>query len=125
MPSPFPGMNPYLEQEDVWLDFHQSLIPLIREMLIEQVRPGYLVKIEEQLFIHELPAEERRLFGRGDVTLAPSGIATAVRPRVGEFEAPAYGWLPLAVDVERHSYLEIRDRRNRALITVIDLLSTS
>jgi hypothetical protein len=25
MPSPFPGMNPYLEQADVWDDFHQSL----------------------------------------------------------------------------------------------------
>lgn len=26
MPSPFPGMNPYLEQDDVWQDFHQSFI---------------------------------------------------------------------------------------------------
>ena len=27
MPSPFPGMNPYLEQPDVWHDFHQGFIP--------------------------------------------------------------------------------------------------
>ena len=24
MPSPFPGMNPYLEQDDVWHDFHKA-----------------------------------------------------------------------------------------------------
>jgi hypothetical protein len=33
MPSPFPGMNPYLEQESVWQDFHQTFIPLLRELL--------------------------------------------------------------------------------------------
>ncbi len=40
-------------------------------------------------------------------------------------EAPAYGELALTVDVERHSYLELRDRRNRDLVTVIELLSPS
>ena len=30
MPSPFPGMNPFLEQEDVWQDFHDSFIPAAR-----------------------------------------------------------------------------------------------
>ena len=33
MPSPFPGMNPFLEREEVWQDFHQSFIPLVREIL--------------------------------------------------------------------------------------------
>ena len=46
MPSPFPGMNPCLEHADVWQDFHQSFIPLIRQMLSEQVRPKYLMKLD-------------------------------------------------------------------------------
>ncbi len=25
MPSPFPGMNSYLERANIWEDFHQSL----------------------------------------------------------------------------------------------------
>ena len=33
VPSPFPGMNPYLEQADVWHDFHESLIPMLRSLL--------------------------------------------------------------------------------------------
>ena len=27
MLSPFPGMNPYPEQEDAWNDFHEPFIP--------------------------------------------------------------------------------------------------
>ena len=26
MPSPFPGMNPFLEQDDVWHDFHATFL---------------------------------------------------------------------------------------------------
>lgn len=33
MPSPFPGMNPYLEQEDVWHDFHKRFLPAAAEMI--------------------------------------------------------------------------------------------
>lgn len=125
MPSPFPGMNPYLEQEDVWVDFHQSFIPLLRDMLTAQIRPAYLARVEEYLVIHELPEGEQRYLGRADVsvTRSPTG---AKGPSTGAIlEAPMYGrWSP-AVDIERHSYLEIRDRQDRQLVTVIEVLSPS
>jgi len=128
MPSPFPGMNPYFEQEEVWQDFHQSFIPLAREVLSAQVLPGYLVKIEEYLFIHELSAEERLLLGRSDVGIKQSGVPDAQNrtTNLGAVAtAPYYARLPQAVDTERHSYLEIRDRQGRELVTVIELLSPS
>lgn len=89
MPSPFPGMNPYLEQDDAWHDFHQSFMPAVRDVLSAQVDPNYFVKIEAALI-----------------------------------DAPFEGYLP-AVDVERLSYLEVRARRNRQLVAVIELLSPS
>ncbi len=95
MPSPFPGMNPYLEQERAWSDFHESFIPAARDLLAAQVRPHFIAKINEHLFIHELPDEERRL--------------AKVR-------------LP-NVDTERLSFVEIRDRDGWQLVTVIELLS--
>lgn len=125
MASPFPGMNPYLEQEEVWQDFHQSFLPLVRTVLAEQVRPAYLVKVEERLFIHELSAEQRRLLGRADVALAAGQVEIRAEPSAAVLEAPIYARLPAAVDIERHAYLEIRDRRGRELITVIELLSPS
>ena len=123
MPSPFPGMNPFLEQDDVWQDFHQSFIPLVRELLSEQVRPTYIVKVEEHLYIHELSTEERQFLGRANVSVADSRVEMEARPPAAVAEAPAYARLPASVDIERQSYLEIRDRRNRELITVIELLS--
>src|SRR5260370_32588938 len=123
MPSPFPGMNPFLEQEDVWQDFHQSFIPLLREALSPQVLPAYIVKVEEHLFIHELPAQERRLLDRADVAMASAGVAVATRPEARSAEAPVYGRVNVAVDIERHSCLAIRARRSRELVTVIELLS--
>ena len=125
MPSPFPGMNPYLEQEDVWHDFHERFIPLAATLLGGQLRPRYIVKIDEHIYVHELAAESHRWVGRADVSLGRgSPEAThepAPGPATGLLEAPAQVRLP-AVDRERLSYVEIRDRRDRELVTVIELL---
>ena len=42
MPSPFPGMNPYFEQKDHWLDFHTEFLSALRRLLAPQVGPKYL-----------------------------------------------------------------------------------
>lgn len=124
MPSPFPGMNPYIEQEDVWHDFHERLLPHLAEVIGSQLAAHYIVKIDEHLYIHEPSAEQRILMGRGDVLLAtrqtsvPGGAATTTALA----DAPAQVLLP-AVDIEGSSFLEIRDRRDRRLVTVLELLS--
>ncbi len=124
MPSPFPGMNPYLEQDDAWHDFHEKFLPAVAERLVPQVRPHYIVKLDEHVYVHELPPEPRRLLGRADVALATSPARTSERPAVAILEAPALVRLP-AQDVERLTFLEIRDRQTRELVTVIELLSPS
>src|SRR5437764_13875202 len=111
MPSPFPGMNPYLEQDSVWQDFHQSFIPAAREAIAPQVGADFVVKVEEYVFIHELGADARQPIGRADVLISTSKehqkSATAIAS-----PAPAYVSVPaLAIDEERHSFLEIRDRQ--------------
>jgi hypothetical protein len=37
MPSPFPGMNPYLEQDDVWHDFQKRFIARAADTVAVQV----------------------------------------------------------------------------------------
>jgi hypothetical protein len=116
-------MNPYLEQEDVWHDFHERFLPHVAEVIGSQLAAHYIVKIDQHIYIHEPPAEQRTFLGRGDVFVAsrqPSteAGATATAPRT----APAQVVLP-SVDVESLNYLEIRDRRDRRLVTVIELLS--
>src|SRR5438067_1102877 len=124
MPSPFPGMNPYLEQSDSWQDFHDRAIPLAAEVLGAQVLPRYFVKINEHVYIHEPDEESRRFVGRGDLAVTRGPGIDNRSTSTGLLEAPAFVWQPV-VDVERHSYLEIRDRHSRQLITVVELLSPS
>jgi hypothetical protein len=124
MPSPFPGMNPYLEQDDTWHDFHQRFVPQVAELLGAQMSPQYIVKVEVHLYIHELDTEQRRLLGRADVGVAHAPKPGGAHSATGVLDPPTQVVLP-SVDIERDAYVEIRDRRNRQLITVIELLSPS
>ena len=124
MPSPFPGMNPYLEQDDVWHGFHERFIPLAADWITAQVDPKYIVKIDEHRYIHDAIDESRRLIGRGDVLVVQPWLPTSSSAVAQAVSAPADGWLP-EEDLEWLSFLEIRDRRNRQLITVVELLSPS
>ncbi len=57
MPSPFPGMDPYLEHPDFWPEVHHWLITLIAETLVPQVRPKYRVAIEKRIYEISQPEE--------------------------------------------------------------------
>src|SRR3954469_4918593 len=94
MPSPFPGMNPYLEQDDVWHDFHEKFLPAVAERLVAQVRPRYIVKIDEHVYVHELPAQPRQFLGRADLSVARNPSPNVVRAGAGVPEAPARVRLP-------------------------------
>ena len=54
MPSPFPGMDPFIEGR-IWADFHADIIPAIREYLIRAVRPRYVVRVEERVYLDHQP----------------------------------------------------------------------
>ena len=55
MPSPFPGMDPYLEKRSLWPDFHATFIAYIREQLQAQIRPKYNARIEERIHLIRPP----------------------------------------------------------------------
>ena len=123
MPSPFPGMNPYLEQEDAWQDFHDRFVPALSDALTPQVRPHFIVKIEEHLYIHEPSAEERIRVGNTDVgIMRPAGVFEAATKSVATIASPWRIVIP-SIEMEKQTYLEIRDCKTRELVTVIELLS--
>src|SRR3954453_17075124 len=53
MPSPFPGMDPYLEYPGLWPDVHLTLISGYRDFLAPQLRPKYVVRVEERTYISD------------------------------------------------------------------------
>ena len=126
MPSPFPGMNPYLEHAEVWHDFHESFMPRVRDRLVAQIGRGYVVKLEQHLYVEELPPQKSRtLFGRSDISVAEKKTrARDPESTTALVESPVQV-VPLLVDEFTECYVEIRDRQSRKLITVIELLSPS
>jgi hypothetical protein len=118
-------MNPFLEQVDAWHDFHNAFCYLCKEALVPLVRPNYFVKLDEHVYLHELPADERRLLGRADVAVSHPRTQDRGEGSRSALQAPAFGTIPLAVDMESQSYLEIRDRQDRRLVAAIEVLSPS
>src|SRR5215468_1478511 len=59
MPTPFLGMDPYLERRGIWEQVHTDLIVSIRRFLTPLLRPRYHVGIEERTYLAVLPREEQ------------------------------------------------------------------
>ena len=50
MPSPFPGMDPYLEHPELWTEVHSRLIVNLAEFLGPILRPKYRVAVEKRRY---------------------------------------------------------------------------
>ncbi|WP_165075142.1 DUF4058 family protein [Paludisphaera rhizosphaerae] len=123
MPSPFPGMNPYLERDVSWHDFHERFLILGAGIIGAQIRPDYIVRVDDHIFVQETTDESRRSIGRPDLTVIPTTRQASELPAdVAVLEAPTRIRVhPL--DVTREVYLNIIDRHSREVVTVVELLS--
>src|SRR5947208_719922 len=62
MPSPFPGMDPYLEDPGVWPDFHATFINYCRESIADQLPPNFVARVREQIRLVDLREGESSRF---------------------------------------------------------------
>jgi hypothetical protein len=130
MPSPFPGMDPYLEGPRLWPDVHHSLISSIRQQLNPRLRPKYVARIEERVYISDETDPGRRGI-IPDVLLVATPEAAGRRPAEPYAPTPDGGAdVAQAVEVvelinqEIHeARIEVRDVIDRSVVTVIEVLS--
>ncbi|HTE20380.1 MAG TPA: DUF4058 family protein [Armatimonadota bacterium] len=119
MPSPFPGMDPYLEHPSRWPNVHYSLISALRDTLQPLLRPRYWVAMEERVYVADSPSA----LGRPDAAVVDRGGAPA---RGGGLLAPARSvevYVPTPETVHE-PYLEVRELTAGAqVVTVIEVLS--
>ena len=76
MPSPFPGMDPYLEYPSAWTNIHHRLITAIADSLAPQLLPKYQVLIEER--IDQVESEDSTLIGYLEVREIATGQVITV-----------------------------------------------
>jgi hypothetical protein len=121
VPSPFPGMDPFLESQ-LWDDFHADVIPVIRALIIPQVRPRYTVNIERAVFVTSDEGAADRY--RPDVMILDSPRATGFVEQAAATATlePRILTVPEPYEVTQ-KFLTIRSRDDRRVVTVIELLS--
>jgi hypothetical protein len=123
MPSPFPGMDPFIEGQ-LWQDFHTRLITIIAEQLAPAIQPRYVARIEESRVI-ENEFEDPIQTIRPDLTLGQSepgppspvgGVATltAIAPLTLTLPRPRR---------RRQAFITLRARPDMQIITLIEVLS--
>ncbi|MFO0850218.1 MAG: DUF4058 family protein [Gemmataceae bacterium] len=123
MPSPFPGMNPYLEHPAVWTGFHDRCLVYAAEILNAQTLPHFVVELGEHVFVTDPEAGASGPAYHADLSAADPRTGPAVGPSVGTLAAPATVTLPEDFDRARLTYLEVRDRYGQRVVTVVELLS--
>lgn len=123
MPSPFPGMDPYIEQRELWSDFHNDLAAEIRAALNQKVQPKYFARNTRYVTYDTIEVDTFRPEGLyTDVGVwesqpqAPGPMAVAVSP------APFESLIAYEIPFRQHN-IEIHDSVTKALVTVIEILS--
>ncbi|MGB3291504.1 MAG: DUF4058 family protein [Phormidesmis sp.] len=125
MPSPFPGMNPYLENPELWPEAHSRLIVAIADALNPQLIPKYRAAIDRRIYV--LEGSETLLVGIPDVTVerrtsektspTRNNVVIAVPPT-----SPLKVRVPMPLEI-RESYLQIKEMSTGEVITAVGILS--
>ena len=119
MPSPFPGMDPYLEARSIWPGVHASMIPYIQEALQPQLRPKYIARIEERVQLAQISQSYvpdvllLHTLHEPTMSYTPTGTLIADEPQRMTALDEAY----------RELFIEIVARDTGDVVTLIELLS--
>src|SRR3954469_24038796 len=54
MPSPFPGMDPYLEDEQLWPVFHHQLVMCLYQILLPGLVDRYRARVGQRQYVTEM-----------------------------------------------------------------------
>jgi hypothetical protein len=121
MPSPFPGMNPYLENPALWPEVHNRLIIAIADALNPQLIPNYRAAIDRR--VYELDGDDALLVDIPDVTVeqrlsnGPTQVAVISPPA-----SPVKVKVPMPIEI-RESFLKVQEVATQEVVAVIEILS--
>lgn len=126
MPSPFPGMDPYLESY-LWPDVRSALAHTIRQQLAPQIQPKYVARLGISVIEDQSPAAEIGIM-YPDVEVIKVRASHPAAPETpgniaGAAVAPITAPLTISLPQVRLATVEIRDVAQNILVTSIEILS--
>ena len=122
MPSPFPGMDPYIEASGLWGDFHMGMLGAIRAQLNARLPEGFAAAFEVYVWVHEPEATRRKVAEPDVYVIEREGRGKTGTARPPALDAPATIVLP-TVERRKHKFIQIIDQASRRVVTAIELLS--
>ncbi len=126
MPSPFPGMDPYLENPSLWPDVHIELISAMRGTLNRLLGARYATRIQERIYV-STDDDPGRIVLIPDVPIASrpakNGSSAKLRKTASPDVAEPLVLETLLDEEVREPYLEVIDTANHKVVTVIEVLS--
>ena len=124
MNSPFPGMEPYLEDPAFWSDFHLTFIGCWREAIADLLPEPYEARLDETVHFVQMSDEVIKLI-YPDVSVSRAGKRPKESSRRGGGTAVMKPTViphrPL--DEVRQARIQILHRPDRSLVTVLEMLS--
>jgi hypothetical protein len=130
MPSPFPGMDPYLEYPAFWSSFHTRLMVAMAEAIEPQLGPTYYIEVEARTYQSDAEDEDLLIGIPDAIVFASPSVSPAVELQSVEDSAvatqsrPETVTVPMPIEIKQR-YLEVREMGTDDVITVIELLSPS
>jgi hypothetical protein len=118
-------MDPYLEDPAVWPDVHHELISTIRELLNRTIRPKYIARVEERVYMEFEDEPDHTSQRVPDVRIdlpgksAQAAVRKPRRKRVAITEPVIFH----EGDPAREGRVEILELKSRRVVTVIEVLS--
>lgn len=125
MPSPFPGMDPYLESPILWPDVHHGLISEIQAQLNPGIRPHYVARVESRVYISDDDDPGRAALVhdvRVDKTPSRRGARKSNPESTRTITEPLI--VPTLMDEEiEEAFLKIIHVESEDLVTIIEVVS--
>jgi virulence-associated protein VagC len=134
--SPFPGMDPYLEQPAFWSSFHSKFVVALADAIEAQLDAAYYVEVETRSYL-ENDEGSGLLVGIPDVGVALSAANPVTNSVTESKTATAVAEPPVSIRISnrvqkvtlpmqqevQERYLEIREVNSGKVITAIELPS--
>src|SRR5262249_44718944 len=123
MADPIIGMDPYLESQGYWPDFHHRFVDDWCDAIADRLPDNYEARIEERMnVVDTLPQQRRRLVP--DLTVEHREIPAVTSTSTMGVATLQPVAIPLPIEEEtREAYIEILHRPERSLVAVLELLS--
>ena len=125
MQPKFPGMNPYLENPELWSEVHFGLISVLARSLNAVITPKYRAAVEKRVYADSLLVgiPDGSVFQRSSDTQSDPKTAAAEPQRTtATLSEPLVVTVPIAEETQER-FLEIREVVTGAIVTVVEVLS--